>query len=441
MQAKLGLAIPSLQSVAHSDAFLHPPGLPDVNTQMYLDAVNYARIQQMPRQSEWSDIFINNLNRAISLGQVSPVQAADDVNCDWLAELNSPLRAQQWQPMPWLSVLLVTAGVVATVGVVLFVKSRRETLGPLDRTQERAGFGFIAPWLIGFAILTLGPMIASLLLSFSQWTGMVPLSRATGVGVANYRQLLGHDTTFFQSLKVTFYYVILAVPIGQIAALAVAMLMNLRLRGIAIFRTVYFLPSVISGVAVAVLWLQIFNNDYGLLNHLLRPVLGWFGTRPPNWFGSDISGSVGIDDAARWAIPAFVLMSLWGVGGGMIIYLAGLKGIPASLYEASTIDGAGPFRRLWNITLPMLSPLIFYNLVMGIIGSFQVFTQAKVMTNGGPNNDTLFYVLNLYRQAFEFHNMGYASAMAWVLFVIVLVLTLIVFRSSRSLVYYEGLRS
>jgi len=235
--------------------------------------------------------------------------------------------------------------------------------------------------------------------------------------------------------------VILAVPVTQIAALAVALLMNLRLRGITFFRTVYFVPSVISGAALAVLWLQIFNNDYGLFNAMLRPVLRVFHTIPPNWFGVDQTVNPPVNDAARWAIPAFVIMGLWGVGGGMILYLAGLKGIPTSLYEAATIDGAGPARKLWNVTLPMLSPLIFYNVVMGIIGSFQVFTQAYIMTGPGPANATLFYVLNLYRQAFEFHNMGYASAMAWILFLIILALTIFVFRGSKKLVYYEGLKA
>jgi multiple sugar transport system permease protein len=185
-------------------------------------------------------------------------------------------------------------------------------------------------------------------------------------------------------------------------------------------------------VVGAVLWRQLYNDEYGLINGLLRPVLAVFGTEPPDWLG---------EDARRWAIPAFVLMSVWGVGGAMILYLAGLKGIPVSLYEAATIDGAGRARQFWNVTLPMLSPLIFYNVVMGIIASFQVFVQAMVMTGGGPDNYTLFYVLQLYRQAFEFHNMGYASAMAWVLFVILLVLTVLVFRGSRRLVYYEGLKT
>jgi multiple sugar transport system permease protein len=178
--------------------------------------------------------------------------------------------------------------------------------------------------------------------------------------------------------------------------------------------------------------MQLLNPDYGLINALLRPVAASFNTTPPDWLGRD---------AARWAIPAFVAMSLWGVGGAMILYLAGLKGIPISLYEAATIDGAGKVRKFWNVTLPMLSPLIFYNLVMGIIGSFQVFVQAMVMTDGGPDDKTLFYVLNLYNQAFEFHNMGYASALAWVLFLILLGLTVLVFRGSRKLVYYEGLKT
>jgi multiple sugar transport system permease protein len=328
-------------------------------------------------------------------------------------------------------------------------------------------------------------MLLSLLLSFTRWSAMTPLGDAEFVGVANYRQLVGVDPAFWQSLKVTGYFIVIAVPTSQIAALAVALLMNLRLRGITVFRTIYFVPSVVGLVAMSMLAIQVFNNDYGVLNKTLSQppqfwltivaglsqlvavilavrsianrsikqalaALAWLaasvvvgiiaiicrskgvhGLTPPDWFGAD---------ARRWAIPGFVIIGLWGVGGGMIIYLAGLKGIPASLYEAATIDGAGPARRLWNVTLPQLSPLIFYNLVMGIIGSFQVFTQAYIMTGAGPGNSTLFYVLQLYRQAFEFHNMGYASATAWILFVIILTATLLVFRASKNLVYYEGLK-
>jgi multiple sugar transport system permease protein len=432
MQSQLGLAIPPLRSVAESEAFLSPPGIPPHNARLFLDAMEHVRLQQVPREAEWGRIVDDRIKASLQQGDVGTLENARQIEAAWLAELDSPLRQQPWPRMRWNVFGTLTAGLLATSVAVLWWRARREKLGPLDASQERAGFLFVAPWLAGFIALTLGPMLVSLLLSFTRWSGLNPLDHAESVGAANYRQLFFNDPTFYQSLKVTAYYVVLAVPITQVAALGVALLMNLRVRGITVFRTIYFVPSVVSGVALAVLWLQIFNDDFGLLNRLLAPVLAPFGLEPPNWFGTD---------AARFAIPAFVIMSLWGVGGGMIIYLAGLKGIPRSLYEASTIDGAGPWRRLFAITLPMLSPLIFYNVVMGLIGSFQVFTQAYVMTGAGPNNATLFYVLSLYRHAFEFHNMGYASAMAWVLFVLVLLLTLLVFRSSRSLVYYEGLKT
>ncbi len=431
-QGREGLAIPALKSVAESDDYLNPPGMPPHNAQVFLDAIPYARIQQNPPQNEWNNIIGDRISESISLGTVDPLTNAKQIESAWLAELASPLRQQQWKPMNWLMISLVGGAFVLTFAVVMWLRVRREKLGAIDRAQERAGWTFISLWVIGFVALTLGPMILSLLLSFGQWSAMEPLSEARFVGTANYAQLFQVDPTFYQSLKVTAYYVVLSVPIGQLAALGVALLMNSGVRGIAIFRTIYFLPSVLGMVAVSVLWLQIFNNDYGIFNAILRPIAGLFGTSPPDWFGKD---------AARWAIPAFVIMSLWSVGGGMIIYLAGLKGIPVSLYEAARIDGAGPIRQMWNITLPMLSPLIFYNLVMAIIGSFQVFTQAYMITGAGPGNSTLFYVLNLYRQAFEYHNMGYASAMAWVLFLLILALTLIVFRTSKNLVYYEGLKN
>jgi multiple sugar transport system permease protein len=349
--------------------------------------------------------------------------------------------------MPWTRILSITFAVLVAAAGVLWLKARREKLGGLDLSQERAGWIFIMPWLAGFLGLTLGPMILSFLQSFTRWSGLTPLSEATFVGGANFTQLFTRDVTFPISLKVTTYYVLLAVPATQVAGLAVALLMNSRVRAITTFRTIYFVPSVVSGVALAVLWLQVFNNEYGIVNHFLRPIVHLAHLSPPNWFGMDTSTDPPVNDAKHWAVPALTIMSLWGVGAGMIIYLAGLKGIPESLYEAARLDGAGPARRLWNVTLPMLSPLIFYNIVMGIIGSFQIFTQVYVMTGGdsssrgGPDNATLFYVLSLYREAFEYHHMGYASAMAWVLFVIVLIITMMIFRGSRNVVYYEGLKT
>ncbi|HEX7009710.1 MAG TPA: extracellular solute-binding protein [Phycisphaeraceae bacterium] len=431
MSTKLGLAIPSLKSVAESDAFLSPGETP-ANNRLFLDLIPRMRVAQNPPGQQFNRILDEELAQSLRLGLVDNKTAAQRVAGRWLAELDSPLRQREFPRLSWPRVGQISGAVVLVVVMLAAWRLSRQKLGRLGRKEERIGWLFISPWIIGFAALTLGPMVVSLVLAFTQWTAMTPLEEARFVGLANFRHLFREDPTFVQSLKVTVYYVVLAVPLGQAAALAIAMLMAQKVRGIAVFRTVYFIPSIITGVVLATLWLSMFNSDYGLLNYVLRPICELFGARPPDWFGRD--GQI-------WAVPALVIMSLWGVGGGMIIYLAALKGVPASLYEAARMDGAGRWRQFLNVTLPMISPLVFFNLVMGIIGSFQVFTQAYVMTSGGPGNATLFYVLNLYRQAFEFHHMGYASAMAWVLFVILVALTALVVRSSRRWVYYEGLKA
>jgi multiple sugar transport system permease protein len=231
---------------------------------------------------------------------------------------------------------------------------------------------------------------------------------------------------------------------GQAAALGAAVLMAQNVRGLGFFRSVWYLPSVLAGVGLAVMWKWVFHHEHGLLNGLIDPWLGplsqwmsgWFLAEPvtwsaPRWFERD---------AEEWGVPAFAIMNLWAIGGTMMIYLAGIKGIPAELYEAASIDGAPKWRRFVNVTLPMLSPVIFFNGIIAIIASFQVFTQAYVMTGGGPGDATRFYVLYLYQNAFDLKQMGYASAMAWVLLIIVLTLTLIVMRGSRRFVYYEALK-
>ncbi len=428
---RLGLAIPSNRAVAYSEAF-HAPGQTPANSKAFLDAIALGRLQQYPREPEFRQIVGEVTEQALQQGTINVTDAAREIESRWLASLNSPLKTKQFAPMNWSTIGSIALAVIAALVALFWWKVQREKIGALDRAQQRAGFAFVSPWVLGFALLTIGPMALSLVLAFAKWTAMTPLSEAQFVGGANFEHLAKYDATFGKSLWVTFYFVLLGVPLTQVAALAVALLMNAKVRGITIFRTIYFVPSVVSGVALATLWLKLFNNDYGLINTVLLKPLTWLGIDAPDWFGLD---------AAWAAVPAFVVMGLWGVGGGMVIYLAGLKGVPESLYEAATIDGAGPMRRLVNVTLPMLSPLIFFNVVMGIIGSFQIFTQAKVMTNGGPGTDTLFYVLNLYRQAFEFHNMGYASAMAWVLFLIVLAFTAMVFRGSKKMVHYEGLKA
>ena len=427
MIGELGLAIPAMEDVANSDAFLTPELQPK-NTPLFLELVPGGRAPPWPKQQEFVQLFDQAVSSSITLDEIEPAEVKTTIQKSWDRLLASPLQTKDYAQVNWLAIWIVVGILLATGVTLLWIKAKREKLGMLDAAQERAGFLFISPWLLGFVVLTAGPMVLSLILAFTRWSAMTPVSDAEFVGLDNFSVLITADDSFYQSLWVTLYYVVLAVPITQVAALAVALLMNNAIKGIEIFRTLYFLPSVITGVAMGTLWLALFNNDFGLINEVIRGV----GLPAPDWFGKE---------AAWAAIPGFVIMSIWGVGGAMVIYLAGLKSVPPSLYESSTIDGAGPWRRFWNVTLPMLSPLVFFNLVMGIIGSFQVFTQAFVMTGRGPGDSTLFYVLNLYYQAFESHNMGYASAMAWILFILLLGLTILVFRASRSMVHYEGLKA
>jgi multiple sugar transport system permease protein len=277
----------------------------------------------------------------------------------------------------------------------------------------------LVPWLIGFLAFVLGPMFFSFGLSFYESD---LLTQNYFVGLKNYQELL-QDELFWHSLKVTAIYAFASVPLGTTTALLIALLLNQKIVGLGIWRTIYYLPTVISGVAASLVWLQMFNPRAGLINHFL----GLLGIQGPAWLHS-----------STWALPSLILMSLWGVGANMLLYLAGLQNIPTHLYEAATIDGASAVRRLWHITLPMLTPTIFFNVTISLIGAFQLFTQALVMTKGGPNNATLSMVLYLYRKAFEQIRFGYASATAWVLFAIIISFTLLFQYSSRHWVYYEG---
>lgn len=285
------------------------------------------------------------------------------------------------------------------------------------------GYLFVVPWIVGFLIFTLGPMIASLYFSFTKYNIIDP---PQWVGLANYQRMFFNDPLFWHSLERTFYFAALALPLGLVFGLFLAVLLNQDIPGVNVWRTAYFLPSVVAGVAVSLLFVRLFNPRIGLIN----PILMRLGVEnPPGWLTSP-----------DWAIPTLVLMSLWGVGGGMIIYLAGLQGIPTTLYEAAKIDGASTWRRFWSVTIPLMTPVIFYNLVMGLIGSFQYFTEVYVATSGegGPVRSTLVYNLYLYQNAFSYFEMGYASAMAWFLLLITLLATLLVFRSSPLWVFYEG---
>jgi multiple sugar transport system permease protein len=279
----------------------------------------------------------------------------------------------------------------------------------------------ISPWLIGFLAFTLVPMLIALYLGFTDWD---LFGNPRWTGLANYARMAG-DPLFRQALKVTTIYTLFYVPMEMIGGLGLALLVNQKLRGVGVFRTIFYLPSVLAGVAYVVLWMWIFNPQGGLLNTLLAAI----GIQGPRWL---------IDPA--WALPSLLLMTFWGWGRAMVIFLAGLQGVPPELYEAAAIDGAGSAARFRSVTLPMLTPTILFALILSVISTFQTFTSAFVATNGGPLDATLFYVLYIYRQAFQFFRMGYAAALAWVLFLIVLVLTLILFRSGQFWVYYEGQR-
>jgi len=284
------------------------------------------------------------------------------------------------------------------------------------------GYIFISPFILGFFFWFLTPALVSAWMAFQDWN---MLSDPRFVGLGNFRTMW-QNRLFWQSLKVTAYYTIVSVPLGLVLAFAVALLMNIKVRGIAAFRTIYYLPVIVPAVANAILWAWILNTEFGLLNVLLKSI----GLPKVRWL---------VDP--NWALPALILVSLWGIGTSMVIYLAGLQGIPALYYEAADMDGAGRWQKIWYITIPLMSPVIFFNLVMGIIGSFQVFTAGYLITGGGPEDATLFYVLYLYRTAFQYLKMGYGAALAWVLFAIIMTLVLVIFRYMGRGVFYEGASS
>lgn len=312
---------------------------------------------------------------------------------------------------------------------------KKQKMTNRQRTEALQGFAFISPWMIGFVCFALGPVIFSLCLSFCKWDILTPIQF---VGMKNYAKMV-QDPLVGKSLVNTLYYAAFAIPLGMCGALGTALLLNQKLKAMRLFRTLFYVPSVTSGVATFLLWSFIFNPEMGLMNRALSHKVPWielvngiaikyipFIANPPKWLADP-----------TWAMPALIIMSLWGVGGGMLIYLAGLQGIPEELYEAALLDGANPIQKFWYVTIPMLSPTIFFNLIMSIIGSFQVFGAAFVMTGGAPANSTLFYVLYLFQNAMMYFRMGYASAMAWLLFIIILSLTLIQLRLSKKWVHYQ----
>ena len=295
--------------------------------------------------------------------------------------------------------------------------------GLMARKEQRAAYLFLSPWLIGVAAFWVIPLVASALLSMSEWN---IITDPEWLGLQNYKEMLFEDRSFWISMGVTLKFMAISVPLYLVCGLLLSLLLNLKIRGINLFRTILFLPSVLSGVAVAVLWVALLNPDVGAVNTLLRAI----GLDdPPRWLQSP-----------TWAVPSVALVGLWGIGGGAIIYLAGLQNISAQLYEAALLDGAGPLQRFRYVTLPMITPTLLFVLLTGLIDAFQVFDLAYVLSRGGSQGvgESLnFYLINLWNEGFVAGRYGYASALAWVLILIAAATILLVFRSSGRWVYYE----
>lgn len=288
------------------------------------------------------------------------------------------------------------------------------------KMEALAGYAFIFPWILGFIFFVAGPIIASFAISFLNWHIVID---PHWVGLRNYRKIFTDDKDFIQALKVTITYAAATLPLSLVLGLGISLLLNMKIRGMNIYRTLFYIPVVLPGVAVILLWVWIFNPEFGIINHLLSLI----GIEGPRWFYSP-----------RWALPGLILQSLWGVGGGAVIYLAGLQNIPPHLYEAAEVDGANRWHRFWKITIPLLTPTLFFQLVMNLIGSFQAFVSSFVATGGGPLKSTFFYMLYIYRTAFTSFRMGYGAALSWILAMVILVITVLVFKSSPLWVYYEA---
>ena len=440
--AEMGTAMPAIESLALSDAWLPGPDTPlesryPENRIITHELVNESKFP--PNSDLWPEVggIISGRVSAIYTGTTPPEEAvqlgADEAN----RRLDTLRQEEDLTPFPWGLGAVIAGLIMGAIGWGVYGKESRTKLSTRQKSDTKSAYWFLAPWIFGLLVFTLGPMILSLLMSFADWDIIQP---AKFRGLGNYAEAFSVDPRFWKSLWVTMVYTVFSVPVGIAFAMLLAMLLNQKVRGMPVFRAMYYLPSLASLVAASLIWRRIFSPEEGLLNAVIYGPKGdwdflgiasWLSAvagnpeNPVNWLGSEIT-----------ALPAMIIMSFWGVGAPMVILLAGLQGIPQVYYEAATVDGATPWHKFKAVTLPLLTPAIFFTMITGLIGSFQTFAQSLVMTDGGPNDATLFFMLHLYNQAFESLRMGYASALAWVLFVIILIFTLVQFRMSKW-VYYE----
>jgi multiple sugar transport system permease protein len=441
--AEAGLAQPAIRKLALSEPWVPGPTTPEAlrypaNRIVTDEAVNYVLFA--PSSEYYPALAQTSLNPRVDTiwtEEHTPEDALGDATRDGQQQLDNLLRNEKLPEFNW--VIGGIFGVVISILLVFWIywPERGKKLTSRQKIENKSAYKFISPWIIGFLVFTLGPMLFSLLVSGTDWD---IITAAKWRGMGNFSEAFTQDPHFLASLKVTAIYTLFAVPLGIIGSLALASLLNQKVRGMPIFRTMFYIPSLASLVAAALIWRRMFQPNGGLVNTIIygsdghSNFLGLAKFLEPlttqgqqvNWLGSE-----------KTALASLIIMSLWGIGGGMVILLAGLQGIPDFYYEAAKLDGASAWQRFRTVTLPLLTPALFFVLITGVIGSFQVFTQAFVMTQGGPGDSTRFFMLHLYNQAFTSLRMGYASALAWLLFLVILVCTVVQFKLSKW-VYVEG---
>ncbi|HEY3781958.1 MAG TPA: extracellular solute-binding protein [Fimbriimonadaceae bacterium] len=440
--AAAGLAQPAIRRLAISEPWVPGPNTPlesqyPHNRIVTDEAVKYVKFAPSSEYYPALQTYINPRVDTIWTGEHTPQEALTQATQDAQQQLDNLRRKENLPEFNW--VYGGIAGIVIAVALIFWIywPERGRKLSNKMKAENRSAYKFLAPWIIGFLVFTLGPMVFSLLMSGTDWD---IITAAKWRGLGNFGEALGADPRFFVTLKVTAIYTLFAVPLGIIGSLLLALLLNLKVRGMALFRTMYYIPSLASLVAASLIWRKLFQPNGGLIDdliygtdgkgnflglaHFLKPLTEHGGQ--VNWLGSE-----------HTSLASLIIMSLWGIGGGMVILLAGLQGIPDFYYEAAKLDGANAWHRFKAVTLPLLTPALFFVMVTGFIGSFQVFTQSFVMTSGGPGDSTRFFMLYLYDNAFTSLRMGYASSLAWFLFFIILALTGLQLKLSKW-VYVEG---
>ena len=436
--AKAGIAQPAIKRLAMGNDWIPNENTPLEQRYPASRIVTHKAAEYVvfpPTASYWTEVsgLVFSKTEPIYTGQRKASEALREGQEIAETRLTAILKEESLPRFNWITGWLVS-GCAALAGIFwVFRPDFRSKRSRLERKEGRSAVWFILPWIVGALLFTVGPIIVSLLMSFANWDVIQP---AAYRGLGNYQEAVSSDPRFWTTVKVTAIYTAVSVPLGIIVALLLALLLNTKVKGIPLFRTFFYMPALASAVASALIWRKIFQPEGGLLNSLLfgpdgsrdifglLPLLSNNGT--VNWLGDE-----------KLALPSLIIMSLWGVGGGMVVLLAGLQAIPDYYYEAATLDGASIWAKFRAVTLPLLSPSLFFTLITGVIASFQAFTQAFVMTQGGPNDSTRFYMMHLFEQSFGSLRMGYASALAWLLFLVILVVTSLQWRLNKH-VYYEG---